>query len=185
MIMVLLSAGLRFWQDLKSTVKASKLASGVKTQVRRPIFQCLKLTSQVHVRRRLGNGVDSTDVAIDSADLVPGDIIDLRNGDVVPADCILISGSSLSVSQSMLTGEAVPVDKMPFDPEDIVKQAAQAASLWSNNVLLSGTSVAFGQGLAVVATTGSSESLSRCHRLIGHRHLSRVHGRGTRSPQEV
>lgn len=132
MAMIVISAGLRFWQDVKSSVKVKRLASNVKTNV--------------HVRR------SNATVVVDSADLVPGDILELRSGDLIPADCILLESSSLSVSQSMLTGEALPVDK--------AERANKEASLWSPNVLLSGTSVAFGQGIAVVATTGKATYLA-------------------------
>ena len=43
--------------------------------------------------------------------LVPGDIVSLRSGSVVPADCKLIGESDIKVDQSMLTGESLPVTK--------------------------------------------------------------------------
>ncbi|MGC9132993.1 MAG: plasma-membrane proton-efflux P-type ATPase [Nanopusillaceae archaeon] len=48
---------------------------------------------------------------IESGDLVPGDIIRLRAGDISPADCIIISDDILNVDQSILTGESLTVDK--------------------------------------------------------------------------
>lgn len=141
MVMVVVSASLRFWQDLKSVVKAKRLAQGVKTMV--------------HVRRK--NFDLSTETVVESAELVPGDVLELRSGDLIPADCILLKASSLSVSQSMLTGEALPIDKSPYAPDDVevAKETDSTGDMWAANVLLSGTSVAFGQGLAVVVTTGT------------------------------
>jgi ATPase, P-type (transporting), HAD superfamily, subfamily IC len=47
--------------------------------------------------------------------LVPGDVIRIRLGDIVPADCLIIEGDYLSVDQSMLTGESLPVDRKEGD----------------------------------------------------------------------
>ncbi|KAL1409266.1 hypothetical protein Q8F55_006099 [Vanrija albida] len=139
MVMVVVSAALRFWQDLKSVVKAKRLAQGVKTMV--------------HVRRT--NFGLTSEAVVDSAELVPGDILELRSGDLIPADCILLEAASMSVSQSMLTGEALPIDKSPYAEDDVdAKDTDATGDMWAANVLLSGTSVAFGQGVAVVVTTG-------------------------------
>lgn len=51
-----------------------------------------------------------------SVDLVPGDVVLLRLGDVVPADCYLLDdGDSLKIDQSSLTGESLPVNRYPAD----------------------------------------------------------------------
>jgi len=47
------------------------------------------------------------------ADLVPGDIILLRMGNIVPADCILLKGDEILVDQSAITGESLPLEKGP------------------------------------------------------------------------
>ena len=52
---------------------------------------------------------------INAKELVPGDIIRLRAGDIIPADILLFDGDYLSVDQSALTGESLPVDKTPGD----------------------------------------------------------------------
>jgi H+-transporting ATPase len=52
---------------------------------------------------------------IDARQLVPGDIVRIRLGDVVPADIALVSGDYLSIDQSALTGESLPVDKRVGD----------------------------------------------------------------------
>ena len=50
---------------------------------------------------------------IDAALLVPGDLISLKIGDIIPADCILCEGGTMDVDQSGLTGESLPVEKFP------------------------------------------------------------------------
>jgi len=49
---------------------------------------------------------------VESKFLVPGDVINISNGTIIPADCIMIHGEYLSVDQSSLTGESLPVDKI-------------------------------------------------------------------------
>jgi Mg2+-importing ATPase len=85
------------------------------------------------------------------ADIVPGDIIRLSAGDVVPADARVITAKDLFVDQSALTGESFPVEKI-YSPLDV--KAAPVAE-WNNCVLL-GSSVVSGTAHAVVASTGNT-----------------------------
>lgn len=84
---------------------------------------------------------------IPAADLVPGDIIALQEGDNVPADCRLIEAYSLRVNNATVTGESLPQarDALPSGEDETVH---------SRNVLLAGTSVVSGEGTAVVFATG-------------------------------
>lgn len=86
------------------------------------------------------------------SELVPGDIIMLSAGDIVPADARVISTRYLFVDQSALTGESVPAYKKP-EPVRI-KQSALITE-WSNYVFM-GTSVISGTATAVIVKTGSS-----------------------------
>ena len=81
-------------------------------------------------------------------DLVPGDIISLSAGDIVPADARLIGGRDLYVNQSALTGEPYPVEKNPavVDPARSLIEA--------ENYIFLGTSVVSGTATAVVTKTG-------------------------------
>ncbi|CCQ23315.1 endoplasmic reticulum-type [Listeria monocytogenes N53-1] len=54
---------------------------------------------------------DGVRMQVDATELVPGDIIEIVAGDMIPADARIISSSSLQVEESALTGESVPVEK--------------------------------------------------------------------------
>src|SRR5208337_605455 len=85
------------------------------------------------------------------SEIVPGDIVYLIAGDLVPADSRLISVKDFNLNQSALTGEAFPVEK---NANPLSTTTAELTS-WSNYVFL-GTSVVSGTGTAVVVKTGSS-----------------------------
>ncbi|WP_147455084.1 cation-translocating P-type ATPase [Saccharothrix australiensis] len=91
---------------------------------------------------------------VDGDDLVPGDVVRLGAGDVVPADCRLLVGDGLEVDESSVTGESLPVAK---DPAPVV--AAEAADRTS--MLYEGTTVAVGEALAVVVATGDDTEVGR------------------------
>ena len=86
---------------------------------------------------------------IDSRILVPGDIIQLGTGDMVPADVRVLRSQNLVVNETVLTGESVAVPKrpdlLPLEPQTIYE---------SHNLCFSGTSVVGGEAVAVVVETG-------------------------------
>ena len=83
------------------------------------------------------------------SEVVPGDIVYLIAGDLVPADARLITAKDLNLNQSALTGEAFPVEK---NAAPMSTPTSEMIS-WNNYVFL-GTSVVSGTGTAVVVTTG-------------------------------
>ncbi len=87
---------------------------------------------------------------IEVSSLVPGDVINLSAGDIVPADARIISARDFFIDQSALTGESFPVEKTG-DP--IVDQ--NESTKW-NNYLFMGTSVTNGTAVAIIVKTGSS-----------------------------
>ncbi|MDQ0028597.1 cation-translocating P-type ATPase [Arthrobacter bambusae] len=97
------------------------------------------------------NGTASEVVA---SQLVPGDIVDLGAGDVVPADCRVIETAGLEADESSLTGEAFPVSK---------DAAAVIADLPAErtSMLYEGTTVASGRAVAVVVATGVATEAGR------------------------
>ena len=99
-------------------------------------------------------------IEIEAEDLVPGDVVRLRSGDRVPADLRLIEAVNLRVEESALTGESVPVDKNTA-PAD-----AAAGVGDRHGMAYSGTMVAVGRGVGVVAATGAATELGRINKLI-------------------
>jgi Ca2+-transporting ATPase len=86
-------------------------------------------------------------------ELVPGDLVALREGERVPADARLIDSAGLAVDESMLTGESVPVDKL-------TEAAPQSAPLAErSSMVFAGSAVTRGRGRALVTATGSGTEL--------------------------
>ena len=84
---------------------------------------------------------DGREELVPALDLVPGDAIVLREGDVIPADARLVSGAQLVVDESALTGESQALTKTVLNEEE--------AALWA------GTTVLAGRATAVIAVTGA------------------------------
>lgn len=131
-VMVLFSALLRFFQEFRSNRAADKLKSMVKT------------TATV-LRKFIGK----REIAM--TELVPGDILYLSAGDMVPADCRIMQSKDLFVSESMLTGEALPVEKT-FLP---IRDADTKQPIELHNLCFMGTNVVSGTAKAIVVETGN------------------------------
>ena len=93
--------------------------------------------------------------------LVPGDLVRVEAGDMVPADLRLLAHAELHVDESALTGESVPVvkDEVALPLETVVADR--------RNMLYSGTLVTHGTGSAIVVETGAQTELGEIHRLVG------------------
>ncbi len=103
---------------------------------------------------------------VDAQTLVPGDIIRLYLGDVVPADCKLIQGDYVSIDQSALTGESLPVTKKSGEDAysgSVVKQGEMIAI-----VTATGANTFFGQTAKLVAAAGSVSHFQRAVMRIGN-----------------
>ena len=98
---------------------------------------------------------------ISSTELVPGDVILLEAGNLVPADCRVLASASLKVQEAALTGESEAVDKQvePI-PEDKLPLGDRA------NMLFMGTTVTYGRGAAIVTETGMNTELGNIAGLL-------------------
>jgi len=100
------------------------------------------------------------EVKVPSSVLVPGDILILQAGDLIPADARLLESLSLKIDESSLTGESVPVEKSIkiFPPETPERDR--------KNMAYTGTAVAYGRGKAVITATGMNTAFGRLARLL-------------------
>jgi cation-transporting P-type ATPase I len=106
--------------------------------------------SAVEARVRRG-GAETTIV---SNELVPGDIVVITPGQVIPADCRILSADGLEVDESSLTGESLPVTKMS-------RAVVAAAIAERSSMLYEGTTVAAGHAVAIVVATGADTEVGR------------------------
>jgi Mg2+-importing ATPase len=154
--MVLLSTLLRFWQEYRSNKAAEELKAMV--------------SSTTAVLRAGMERPQETPIST----LVPGDIVYLSAGDMVPADVRLLTAKDLFVSQAMLTGESIPLEKYPVPH---VKRDGQTEAtrnvLERETVCFMGTNVVSGAATAVVAATGDATFFGAVARdIVGARPLT-------------
>jgi P-type Mg2+ transporter len=142
--MVLLSTLLRFWQEFRSNKAAEELKAMV--------------TSTTAVLRA---GMERPQ-EIPISKLVPGDIIYLAAGDMIPADIRLLSAKDLFVSQAMLTGEAIPLEKHAVAPTRVIADDATQSVLERETACFMGTNVV--SGTAICCCRGDR----RCNSLRRH-----------------
>jgi len=98
---------------------------------------------------------DDKVMRINTADVVPGDIIVLAEGDSVSADGRLVNAASLRIAEASLTGESVPVGKKP----DTLTEAKALGD--RANMIFNGTSVTQGTGRAIVTGTGMNTQVGK------------------------
>ncbi|MDD4874548.1 MAG: magnesium-translocating P-type ATPase [Dehalococcoidales bacterium] len=128
-VMAFISVFLSFIQEHRASKEAEKLNEMVRT------------TATVY-----RNGKPKE---LNIRDIVPGDIVDLFAGDMIPADLRIISCKDLFINQSSLTGESFPVEKI----SEVVASAKRSPTELIN-IAFMGSSVVSGTGLGVVIKTG-------------------------------
>ena len=139
--MIVLSGTLNFIQNFKSG-KASE-----------------KLNEMIHTTAAVEREGVKKEIPIDQ--IVPGDIIHLAAGDMVPADMRLLYAKDLFVTQSALTGESEPVEKLAIT----LDQATSALNC--NNLCFMGTTVASGSAYGIAIQTGGSTFLGKVAKAVG------------------
>jgi len=117
-------------------------------------YRAAKAADLLHdqVRRKTTVVRDGIAARIDVADLVPGDVVRLRLGDIVPADVRLFDGSGLACDEGVLTGESMPIEKSSAARIDAGETPSRLTDL--ANCALMGTVVHAGTGSGVVVATG-------------------------------
>jgi Mg2+-importing ATPase len=130
-LMILLSIGLDFFQVFRSEKASSKLRD---------------LISPTTTVWR-----DGRQAEIPVREVVPGDLLDVRAGDLIPADATLQQATTLNLDEAALTGESLPVEKRPGDQ------------------LFAGTSVVSGVGQAIVTATGARTQFGAIARALVER----------------
>lgn len=151
-VMVLLSVSLASIQENRSKQAAATLRAMVHTTAT-VLRRAAKLAPTLSVAPR----------EMPIGELVPGDVVHLSAGDMIPADIRVVAEKDLYVNQSALTGEAMPVDKtaaaQPHEPD--------AAQL--RNICFMGTNVVSGSATGIVVHTGSHAMFGRIAQLIVRR----------------
>jgi Mg2+-importing ATPase len=120
-----------------------------------------KLRERIVQRARVVRA--ARELVIPATQVVPGDIITLAAGSLVPADAIVVDAKDLFLAESALTGEAFPVEKRPGEVP------ADTELAYRTNVVHMGTSVRSGEGRALVVATGKETAFGRlATRLAAH-----------------
>jgi len=132
LVLLMSNAAVAFWEERAAgnAIAALKAKLATKTRVKR----------------------DGKWVTPPARELVPGDVIQLRLGDIVPADARLLDGDPMSVDQSALTGESLPATRNPGD------------------AVFSGSIVRRGQSSALVYGTGSKTYFGKTAQLVEQAH---------------
>jgi H+-transporting ATPase len=143
--LLLYNAAVGFWQDNKASDALDALKKGLAPRAR-----ALR---------------DGSWTSIDAAELVPGDIVNVTAGQIVPADLLLTDGAYLSVDQAALTGESLPVSKRVGDKAysgSIAKQGDMTGV-----VTATGSKTFFGRTANLVAAAGAVSHSQKAVLAIG------------------
>ncbi|MBB5137117.1 magnesium-transporting ATPase (P-type) [Thermocatellispora tengchongensis] len=139
-----------------SVVGMSALTGGVQRTATARTVASLSRRTVV----RAGVLRDGTEREVDAAELVPGDVILLGSGDVVPADCRILEAEGLEADESSLTGESLPVAK---DARPVL--AGHVAE--RRSMLYESTTIAAGRARAVVVAVGEATETGRAMAVAG------------------
>jgi len=153
-VVVLVNTVIGFSQEYKAEHAIEQLRSRAAPKAR--------------VLRRPGQSDEAVEVEVETANLVPGDLLALEAGDKVPADARLTFASNLEVDESMLTGESTTVTKQ-LDPV-----SAKAGVGDRSNLVYAGTAVTRGRARAVVYGTGANTEVGKIATLL--QETEKAHG---------
>ena len=169
-VMVGISVLLSFTQEYRSSKAAEKLKAMAR--------------NTATVTRRASDG-HSERIEVPVGELVAGDIVHLAAGDMVPADLRLVSAKDLFISQAILTGESLPVEKsapMHLHSGDELEGSSHSDNpLDLPTVCYMGTNVVSGTATAVVVATGARTYLGSLARTIVGQRVQTSFDRGVNS----
>jgi Mg2+-importing ATPase len=154
--MILLSVGLSFILDRRSSKEVEALGKRVQ--------------SRTYVIR------DGEEAEIRMSEVVPGDIVLLHAGSIIPADVRLLVTKDFFVSESALTGESLPVEKTAA-----TAQPAAASALAFSNACFLGSSVTSGTARALVVNTGSHTLFGAVSAKLGEKREETSFDKGIKS----
>ncbi|CRK85712.1 Magnesium-transporting ATPase, P-type 1 [Candidatus Providencia siddallii] len=148
--MIIVSGLLRFWQEYRTNKAAESLKLLVRTTT--TVFRKNEKTGQSFYKE------------IPIKHIVPGDIVLLSAGDMVPADIILIESKNLFISQAILTGESISVEKYISSENIHIKNNINTSKIKTKlfeipNSCFMGTSVTSGTAKGIVIATGTDTYL--------------------------
>ena len=147
-VMVLLSVTLAFVQEHRSNDAAARLRAMVRT-------------TATALRRGDGAETEPHDLEIPIEELVPGDVVRLSAGDMIPADLRVLTAKDLFLNEAALTGEAMPVEK------SVVPFHGGGGTLTDlPNICFMGSNVLSGAGTAVVVQTGARTYFGELARML-------------------
>ncbi|MFA6281375.1 MAG: magnesium-translocating P-type ATPase [Candidatus Omnitrophota bacterium] len=155
LLMILMSVFLSFVQEYRSGKAADKLRDMVRS------------TATVYR--------DGASVEIKINEIVPGDIVDLFAGDMIPADLRIISCKDLFINQSSLTGEAFPIEKTSSPLSEATNSMSDL-----RNIAFMGSSVVSGTALAVVIKTGVHTQFGQLAQRLSHINIESSFDKGIR-----
>lgn len=140
LVVVVLNTAIGFWMEYQArqSMEALKQMDRMTTKVLR----------------------DGNEAETDTTDVVPGDIILLEAGTLIPADARVVKVSELSVDEASLTGESVPVPKQTDGISEKVPVTDR------NNMVFKGTAVTNGNGTAIVTATGMATQLGDISKMV-------------------
>ena len=146
MVLLIFNATIGFWEEHKAANALAALKKGLALKAR--------------VCR------DGVWTSMEAAQLVPGDLIRIRGGDVVPADAKLLEGDDVSIDQAALTGESLPVNKESDDiaySGSITKQGEMTALICAT-----GENTFFGKTAKLVQSAGAVSHFQKAVMNIGN-----------------
>ncbi|PJE76311.1 hypothetical protein COV04_00340 [Candidatus Uhrbacteria bacterium CG10_big_fil_rev_8_21_14_0_10_48_11] len=135
LVVVTLNTAIGFYQEYRSEQTLVSLRRIVR------VLAIVKRNGQLH--------------RVDAAELVPGDIIELRAGAKIAADARIFSARDLAINEAILTGESAAVKKHPAPAETVAALGDRSSMVWM------GTTIERGSGQAVVVATGTKTELGR------------------------